>query len=295
MYIHSDIQALKAVDSVIHAFGGKEHTISLLGHVKLATGTTDIFKNLSSPITKPIMATLNDGNDSPQTDNKEMLIHADGSAGIIQGRNTQAVLMSGDNVINDRDTALLMGMMGNYHFAGGTIGNIFGSIANNVGSAFNGAVNWVKQTAGNLKKYYDLATKIVIHPIKYVESLFSWSNPKGVAGAMATLGKDAFGKVENNVKNWRSALWSMASNNLDGGGASSALLKAVEKYGEGKPHVWGATGADSFDCSGLVMYALKKAFGINYPHFSGSQYAMSQHISKSQAHSGDLVFWGAGG
>lgn len=188
-----------------------------------------------------------------------------------------------------------MGMMGNYHFAGGTIGNIFGSIANNVGSAFNGAVNWVKQTAGNLKKYYDLATKIVIHPIKYVESLFSWSNPKGVAGAMATLGKDAFGKVENNVKNWWSALWSIASNNLDGGGASLALLMAVKKYGKGKPYVWGATGADSFDCSGLVMYALKKAFGINYPHFSGSQYAVSQHISKSQAHSGDLVFCGAGG
>lgn len=286
---------IKAVDSVIHAFGGKEHTISLLGHVKLAKGTTDIFKNLSSPITKPIMATLNDGNDSPATNNKEMLIHADGSAGIIQGRNTQALLMPGDNVVNAKDTALLMSMMDNYHFAGGTIGDFFGSIGNGISNAFNGAVSWVKQTAGNLKKYYDLATKIVSHPIKYVESLFSWTNPKGVAGAMATLGKDAFGKVEDNVKQWWSALWSMASNNLDGGGASSALLKAVEKYGEGKPYVWGATGADSFDCSGLVMYALKKAFGISYPHFSGAQYAQTTHISKSEAKSGDLVFWGDGG
>lgn len=286
---------IKAVNSVIHAFGGKEKTINLLGHVKLAKGTTDIFKNLSSPIMKPIMATLNDGNDSPATQNKEMLIHADGSAGIIQGRNTQALLMPGDNVVNARDTALLMGMMGNYHFAGGTIGDFFGSIANNVGSAVNSAVNWVKQTAGNLKKYYDLATKIVSHPIKYIESLFSWTNPKGVAGAMATIGKGAFNKVLANVKNWWTALWGMASNNLDGGGTSSALLKAVEKYGEGKPYVWGATGADSFDCSGLVMYALKKAFGINYPHFSGAQYAQTTHISKSEAKSGDLVFWGDGG
>lgn len=286
---------IKAVDSVIHAFGGKEHTISLLGHVKLAKGTTDIFKNLSSPITKPIMATLNDGNDSPQTNNKEMLIHADGSAGIIQGRNTQALLMPGDNVVNAKDTAMLMSMLGNYHFAGGTVGNIFGSIANNIGSAVSGAWNWVKQTAGNLKKYYDLATKIVSHPIKYVESLFSWTNPKGVAGAMTTLTKGAFDKTADNVKQWWSALWGMASNDLDGGGTSSALLKAVEKYGEGKPYVWGASGANSFDCSGLVMYALKHAFGIDYPHFSGAQYAETTHISKSQAHSGDLVFWGAGG
>ena len=83
---------IKAVDSVIHAFSGKYNTISILGLVMLATVTKEIFKNLSIQITKPIMATLNDGNDSPQTDNKEMLIHADGSASIIQGRNTQALL-----------------------------------------------------------------------------------------------------------------------------------------------------------------------------------------------------------
>ncbi len=40
------------------------------------------------------------------------------------------------------------------------------------------------------------------------------------------------------------------------------------------------------------MYALKKAYGIDFPHFSGSQYGMTQHISKDQAKMGDLVFWG---
>ena len=43
------------------------------------------------------------------------------------------------------------------------------------------------------------------------------------------------------------------------------------------------------------MYALKHAYGIDYPHFSGAQYALTQHISKSQAKPGDLVFWGHGG
>lgn len=72
------------------------------------------------------------------------------------------------------------------------------------------------------------------------------------------------------------------------------MLKAVEDYGEGHKYVWGATGPSTFDCSGLVMYALNKKYGIKYPHFSGAQYAETQHISKSEAHMGDLVFWGPG-
>ncbi|WEV36212.1 NlpC/P60 family protein [Lactobacillus sp. ESL0677] len=277
---------ISAVDNVIHFFGGKKHAIKLLGHVKFANGTQSLFDNLKSPITKPIIATLNDGFDSPATQNKEMLVKANGEAGIIQGRNTQALLMPGDNVINARETAMLMNTMGKYHFAKGTF---------SFGDFFSGIGNWIGKTAGNLKKYFDLATKIISHPIKYVESLFKWTDNKGIAGAMVDFAKGAFNQATGQVKDWWSALWSMASNDIDGGGSSSALLRAVEKYGEGHNYVWGASGPSEFDCSGLVMYALKKAFGISYPHFSGSQYSETQHISKANARSGDLVFWGNGG
>ena len=39
----------------------------------------------------------------------------------------------------------------------------------------------------------------------------------------------------------------------------------------GKPYVYGDAGPDSFDCSGLVMYCYKQAYGVDLPHQSGSQ------------------------
>lgn len=286
---------IKAIDSVIHAFGGKKQTISLLGHVKLATGTDSILKSLSNPITKPVIATLNDGDDSPATGNKEMLIDDAGNAGIVQGRNTEMLLTPGMHVINAHETAMFTNLLSAFEhkrYAQGT-DSIFGKIGNAVSGAVNGIGSWISKTASNLKKYFDLAVKIVSHPIKYVEGLFKWTNPGNIAGAMTDLAHGAFNRAQSSVKDWWSALWQMAGGSLDG--TSSALLKAVEKYGEGHKYVWGAEGPTTFDCSGLVMYALKKGFGINYPHFSGSQYDMTEHISKSQAHSGDLVFWGKGG
>ena len=286
---------IKAVNSVIHAFGGKKQTISLLGHVKFATGTDSLLKSLSNPITKPVIATLNDGNDSPATGNKEMLIDDAGNAGIVQGRNTEMLLTPGMHVINAHETAMFTSFLSAFQhkrFAQGT-DSIFGKIGNAVSGAVNGIGSWISKNASNLKKYFDLAVKIVSHPIKYVEGLFKWTNPGNIAGAMTDLAHGAFNRAQSSVKDWWSALWQMASGSLDG--TSSALLKAVEKYGEGHKYVWGAQGPTTFDCSGLVMYALKKGFGIDYPHFSGSQYDMTEHISKSQAHSGDLVFWGKGG
>lgn len=283
---------ISAIDNVIHAFGGSKQTIKLLGHVKLANGTDSLLKSLSNPITKPVIATLNDGNDSPQTGNKEMLVDENGNAGIVQGQNTKALLWPGMHVINARETAMLMGLSGVKHFAKGT-DSIFGQIGNAVGGFVNGIGSWVSKTAGNLKKYFDLAVKIVSHPIKYVESLFKWTDSKSIGGAMTDLTHGAFNKAQDSAKSWWSALWHMAGGDLNG--SSSKLLKLVEKYGEGHKYVWGATGPSTFDCSGLVMYALKKGFGINYPHFSGSQYSETQHISKAQAKSGDLVFWGDGG
>ena len=84
----------------------------------------------------------------------------------------------------------------------------------------------------------------------------------------------------------------MVSSSLDGE-AEGGLLGAVEKYGKGKPYVWGAEGPDAFDCSGLVKYALEKAFGKSFPHYSGDQYAMSRGVKDPQI--GDLVFFGPGG
>jgi cell wall-associated NlpC family hydrolase len=70
--------------------------------------------------------------------------------------------------------------------------------------------------------------------------------------------------------------------------AATAVAAAESRVGD--PYVWGAAGPDSFDCSGLVMWAYAQA-GISLPHFSGAQYADTTHIPMSDLEPGDLVFF----
>ncbi|WP_092381413.1 NlpC/P60 family protein [Micromonospora phaseoli] len=58
----------------------------------------------------------------------------------------------------------------------------------------------------------------------------------------------------------------------------------------GKPYVWGATGPNSFDCSGLTQYAYRAA-GINLTHFTGAQWNEGKAIARADARPGDLVFF----
>ncbi|WP_301272106.1 NlpC/P60 family protein, partial [Gluconobacter oxydans] len=153
--------------------------------------------------------------------------------------------------------------------------------------------DWTKSKASGLEKFFKEAGKIIAHPIKSFEDIFKF-NGSSLKGIFSTLGKGSFNLASKAGKKWWYELWNMASGDLGGTGDATGLLGAVEKYGKGKKYVWGAAGPNSFDCSGLVMYALKHAFGIDYPHFSGSQYEKTQHESKSSAKAGDLVFWGPG-
>ncbi len=59
----------------------------------------------------------------------------------------------------------------------------------------------------------------------------------------------------------------------------------------GKPYEWGASGPDSFDCSGLTMWCYAQV-GIGLPHSSSAQYGVGTHISRDNLQPGDLVFFG---
>lgn len=274
---------ISGIDNVIHSFGGKSHAIGLIPKVKLATGTLG---NLTPSITQPTLALLNDGHDSPETGNKETIWDTKtGALGVVNGTNVPFLLQPGMEVFSASQSRDL----GFTHFAKGT--NPLAGLESFVG----GLGSWISQKGKQLKKWFDLATKIVTHPLNALDNLMKPSS-KDLNGIFVQLGKGMFDKSKDAAKEWWSALWNMASSKLNGdGGPATGLLKAVEKYGEGHKYVWGAAGPTTFDCSGLVMYALKHAYGIDFPHFSGAQYAMTQHISKDQARMGDLVFWGDNG
>lgn len=62
----------------------------------------------------------------------------------------------------------------------------------------------------------------------------------------------------------------------------------------GDPYSYGATGPDSFDCSGLTKY-VHNQHDISIPRTSRDQYSASKHISKSYKKPGDLLFFYSGG
>lgn len=72
-----------------------------------------------------------------------------------------------------------------------------------------------------------------------------------------------------------------------GGLAAEAALSQL-----GKPYVWAAAGPDTYDCSGLTMWAWARA-GVVLPHNSGAQYAVTQRVAPGDWQPGDLLFFGS--
>ncbi|GAB2595122.1 C40 family peptidase [Streptomyces capparidis] len=68
--------------------------------------------------------------------------------------------------------------------------------------------------------------------------------------------------------------------------ASAALAAAKTKIGS--PYVWGGSGPNSFDCSGLTSWAYAQA-GVTIPRTSQAQANAGTRIPLSQAQPGDLI------
>jgi cell wall-associated NlpC family hydrolase len=72
------------------------------------------------------------------------------------------------------------------------------------------------------------------------------------------------------------------------GRAQVAVQTALDQLGD--PYVYGAAGPDSFDCSGLTMYAWAAA-GVSISHSSSVQSSTGTPVSLSALMPGDLVFY----
>ena len=69
--------------------------------------------------------------------------------------------------------------------------------------------------------------------------------------------------------------------------AGIAVRAALSRLG--RPYVWGATGPDQFDCSGLVQWAYAQA-GIHLDRTTYQQINDGIPVPRSQVRPGDLVF-----
>ncbi|WP_017615802.1 C40 family peptidase [Nocardiopsis salina] len=81
-----------------------------------------------------------------------------------------------------------------------------------------------------------------------------------------------------------------------GGGAEAAAsgeVQAVLDFARdqiGKPYVWGGTGPDGFDCSGLTQAAWSQA-GVDLPRTTFDQVNAGTQVSRDEVEPGDLLFF----
>ena len=68
----------------------------------------------------------------------------------------------------------------------------------------------------------------------------------------------------------------------------SVVDKAMSK--RGKPYVWGATGPNRFDCSGLTQWSYKQ-MGISIPRVAAAQAQSGKRVKRSELKKGDLIFF----
>ena len=77
-----------------------------------------------------------------------------------------------------------------------------------------------------------------------------------------------------------------------GNAATMVVLLALQHLGQ--PYIRGATGPNSFDCSGLVCYVYAQ-IGVSLPRVTYSQVRVGRAVSVAELTAGDLVFFRGNG
>ena len=234
-------KGITGINSLIHDFGGPKHAIGKIPKVpKFATGT-GAFSGVRRAITKPTLALLNDGNDSPETGNQEMLIHPNGQSELVQGRNTPRILGAGTEVLNAKETAMIMGMQAMPFKSGtGFWSRAWKGVTNVAGNAWDGLKNGVKKFTSMLK----FITNAVAHPVKTLNGKLNL-NTKGLDAVYKDFGTGFFKKTTGQAKKWWKTLWSMASEasnaGADGGMKGDDYRYKNKSKDEGMPSgdAWG--------------------------------------------------------
>jgi cell wall-associated NlpC family hydrolase len=77
-----------------------------------------------------------------------------------------------------------------------------------------------------------------------------------------------------------------------GTGTEAAVLYAIAQVG--KQYVYGSAGPNTFDCSGLVVAAFRRA-GVTLPHNTRAMRSAGRHVERSAMRRGDVLWLEGGG
>ena len=229
---------IDGINKLISDFGGSKEAISKIPKVKFAGGT-GMFSSYRNQITKPTLATLNDGYDSPETNNQEMVILPNGKSFLPQGRNVEYLLPAGSEVINASELAMLMGVeRGAFAKGTGFWSKIWDTATNVAGSVWDTMKNGVDK----FMKMIEFVTDVVKDPVGSLAKKFS-PNADKLAGMFNPLGNALYKKPVEEAKNWWKELWSMASASMDEGtvamGAKGDDYRFKDKAKDAGADPWG--------------------------------------------------------
>ena len=272
---------IDGINKLISDFGGSKEAISKIPKVKFAGGT-GMFSSYRNPITKPTLATLNDGYDSPETNNQEMVILPNGKSFLPQGRNVEYLLPAGSEVINASELAMLMGVeRGAFAKGTGFWSKIWDTATNVAGSVWDTMKNGVDK----FMKMIEFVTDVVKDPVGSLAKKFS-PNADKLAGMFNPLGNALYKKPIEEAKNWWKELWSMANASMDEGtvamGAKGDDYRFKDKAKDAGADPWGYFYRE---CVSFVASRLAN-LGVNSSLFSylgnGNQWISAKvpHLSR---------------
>lgn len=229
---------IDGINGLIHDFGGPKNAIGKIPRVKFADGT-GLFSSYRNPITKPTLATLNDGNDSPETNNQEMVILPNGKSFLPQGRNVEYLLPAGSEVINASELAMLMGVeRGAYAKGTGFWSKIWDTTTNVAGSVWD----TMKAGVDKFMKMIEFVRSAIKDPIGTLSKKFS-PNADKLDGMFNPLGNALYKKPVGEAKSWWKELWSMANASMDEGtvaiGAKGDDYRFKDKAKDAGVDPWG--------------------------------------------------------
>lgn len=229
---------IDGINKLISDFGGSKEAISKIPKVKFAGGT-GMFSSYRNPITKPTLATLNDGYDSPETNHQEMVILPNGKSFLPQGRNVEYLLPAGSEVINASELAMLMGVEhGAFAKGTGFWSKIWDTATNVAGSVWDTMKNGVDK----FMKMIEFVGDVVKDPVGSLAKKFS-PNADKLAGMFNPLGNALYKKPVEEAKNWWKELWSMANASMDEGtvamGAKGDDYQFKDKAKDAGADPWG--------------------------------------------------------
>ena len=218
-------QGVNSINSLISSFGGSKNAIKTISPAKYASGT-GFFNSFRRPIDRTTYAMLNDGNDSPETNNRELVIMPNGQAFVPKERNFKTILPAGTEVLNAKETAELFGQAMPY--ASGT--GFFPSL---VEAIKHGSYPWFGKT---IKQDEDSDAKKKAK--EFIEKASSGSgidkeipkSVKGLAGSFSAIINGMVKKVfDPGEKHW-STMWTMAKEAMEEAGSSVAMGAKGDDY-----------------------------------------------------------------